>query len=157
MASKCILVLLFPRDFKFIGQIFGRLTHDQTAKAVGQALPDAVNQLAVSKPLSPTHIPTDVRSQAHVLDPASDLDVRIPALNILEGIDDGLKTRGTVALNGIGRNGNGKTGQETDNPGQVGRVAVLQYATEDHFLNQIGIQTRSVEETLDDLPSKFLV
>ncbi len=52
-----VLILLLPRDLKFLGQVLRRAAHQLSADRIGEALPQAIGQLRVAQSSSPSAHP----------------------------------------------------------------------------------------------------
>src|SRR5262245_16771807 len=156
MAFDGKAILFFTPNSKLLGQIFGRPAHELTAEGVREPFPYAVDELRMTQPLPPTHVSGYKRSPAHALDSADDLDIRILALDILEGVDKGLKPGRAITLHRVGRNADRYPGHKRDHPRDIGCIGRLPDTADDHFLDERWIQVGPGDDLSHDQFAQLL-
>ena len=158
-------VLLLPGEIEVVGQVLGRVAHDEAAHRIGQAKLHADHRLEVARteaqqsaePLSPVFRPAksqiqlgglaivEQRNAAHRFDAAGDDGARLAELDELGRRRQRLHAGCTVALHAMGDAIARNAGQQRDDAGDVGGIGRHGDVAEDDLIDLIGTQVRAFE------------
>ena len=156
MAAEGIFILLLPGDFVLLRQIFRRFHHpgnvaEPFLRSDGFPGPfQAVVELLGAEPAAPAGFVDIILGVAHAFHAAGNHRVGVFGLHQHSGVEDGLQTRGTAAVELIAGDFDGQVGFEAGQAAN-GRIFAAGIAeTQDDIVNLGRIDAAAGHRFLDD-------
>ena len=166
MGFQCERVLLLAADVELTREQLGGVAHVQTAHRIGKSQLQSDARLEVARAkggeraeLLPERfrpgqfrefvrgaLAEEQRHLRHALGAADDENASAPGAHFLVGHRERLKAAGAVAMDGHGGNVLGNSRTQRDDARDVRGIGGLRDATEDHFVNERGIESGALEK-----------